>query len=112
MRRFVTAKTRVVPLAATSILRFGIDGSSSRIQFSNFKNLKCQLESGHFLVGQRKCGMVDKRRSRSFKSFVGNHVGEIQTGTDPRQWRFFPINKNPADSFARLELLEQANNEK
>ena len=40
-----------------------------------------------------------KGRSQSFKSFVANRVGEIQTETDPRQWRFVPTEKNPADLF-------------
>lgn len=46
-RRFVTAKTRVVPLAATSILRFGIDGSSIRTEDDgiNFKNQKKKRRS-------------------------------------------------------------------
>lgn len=56
-RRVVAAKTRVVSLAATSIPRFGIDGSSLRTEDDgiNFKNLKCQFESSHYLVGQHKC---------------------------------------------------------
>ena len=52
-------------------------------------------------------------RSRSFKPFVANRVGEIQTATDPKRWRYVPTNKNPADLLTRgLELSELIDNEK
>ena len=40
-------------------------------------------------------------RSRNFKPFVANRVGEIQTFTQPTQWRFVPTKVNPADILSR-----------
>ena len=40
-------------------------------------------------------------RSRKFKPFVANRVGEIQSLTDPEQWRHVPTKQNPADLLTR-----------
>ena len=40
-------------------------------------------------------------RSRIFKPFVANRVGEIQSLTNPKQWRFVPTRENPADFTTR-----------
>ena len=39
--------------------------------------------------------------SRDFKPFVANRVGEIQTSTNPEQWRYIPNGLNPADILSR-----------
>ena len=36
-------------------------------------------------------------RSRQLKPFVSNRVGEIQSHTNPDQWRHIPTKLNPAD---------------
>ena len=40
-------------------------------------------------------------RSREFKPFIANRVGEIQTSTRPEQWRYIPTAQNPADCVTR-----------
>ena len=42
-----------------------------------------------------------RRRSRNFKLFVANRVGEIQTSTQPTQWRQIPTKVNSADILSR-----------
>ena len=42
-----------------------------------------------------------KGRSRRFKPFVANQVGEIQSLTNPKQWHFVPTKENPADFTTR-----------
>ena len=40
-------------------------------------------------------------RSQIFKPFVARRAGEIQSLTNPKQWRFVPTNENPADFTTR-----------
>ena len=40
-------------------------------------------------------------RSRNFKPFVANRIGEIQTSTDPKQRRSVPTSVNSADMLSR-----------
>ena len=46
-----------------------------------------------------------------FKPFVATRVGEIQSHSNPDQWRYIPMNINPADHLARglkiSELIER-----
>ena len=44
--------------------------------------------------------------SRKFKPFVGNRVGEIQSLTQPAQWRYLLSKENPVDLVSReLDLV-------
>ena len=111
--RFVAAKSRVAPLAATSIpllelmaavLGLRMAGSISRV-------LNASLDQATFWSDIINVLWWVRGRSRSFKPFVANRVGEIQTATDPKQWRYVPTNKNPADLLTRgLKLSELTKN--
>ena len=101
--RFVAAKSRVAPMAAVLGLRMA--GSISRVFNASFDQATFWSDSMNVLWWIRG-------RSRSFKPFVANRVGEIQTATDPKQWRYVPTNKNPADLLTRgLKLSELTKNE-
>ena len=52
-------------------------------------------------------------RSRRFKPFVANRVGEIQSLTNPEQWRYVPTHENPADLITRgMRISDMAKEEK
>ena len=40
-------------------------------------------------------------RSREFKPFIANKIGEIQSRTNQEQWRYVPTSLNPANILSR-----------
>ena len=45
--------------------------------------------------------------SRNFKPFVSERIGEIQSDTDPSQWRHIPVEDNVADDLSRGITLNE-----
>ena len=101
--RFVAAKSRVAPPAATSTPRLELMAAvlGLRMAGSISTVLNASLDQATFWSDSMNVLWWIRGRSRSFKPFVANRVGEIQTATDPKQWRYVPNNKNPADLFTR-----------
>ena len=88
-----------------AVLGLRMAGSISRV-------LNASLDQATFWSDSMNVVWWIRGRSRSFKPFVANRVGEIQTATDPKQWRYVPTNKNPADLLTRgLKLSELTKNE-
>ena len=92
--RFVAAKSRVAPLAATSIPRLELMATvlGSRMAGSTSRVLNTSLDQATFWSDSMNVLWWTRGKSRSFKPFVANCAGEIQTVTDPRQWRYVPTN--------------------
>jgi len=52
-------------------------------------------------------------RSRRFKPFVAHRGGEVQSLTDPKQWRYVSTHQNPADVITRgMRISDMAKEEK
>ena len=100
---FVAAKSRVAPLAATSIPRLELMAAvlGLRMARSISRVLNASLDQATFWSDSMNVLWWIRGRSRSFKPFVANRVGEIQTETDPKQRRYVPTNKNPAELLTR-----------
>ena len=112
--RFFAAKSRVAPLAATRIPRLELMATvlGLRMAGSISRVLNASLDQATFWSDSMNVLLWIRGRSRSFKPFVANRVGEIQTVTDPKQWRYVSTNKNPADVLTRgLKLSELTKNE-
>ena len=101
--RLVAAKTRVAPLAATSIPRLELMAAilGLRLTESVSRVYSGGLGQAVFWSDSMNVLWWIRGRSRIFKPFVANRVGEIQSLTNPKQWRFVPTNENPADFTTR-----------
>ena len=102
---FVASKTRVAPLTVVSIPRLELmaaviglrlASTTSKVMEIPMKEVTFWSDSSNVLYWIR-----GRSRSRQFKPFVSNRVGEIQGVTDPSQWRHVPTKENPADVATR-----------
>ena len=99
----VAAKTRVSPNIATSIPRLemmcAIAGVRLTTRISEIFGVT--LNKSTFWSDSVIVLWWVRGRSRNFKPFVANRIGEIQTSTDPKQWRYVPTSVSPADMLSR-----------
>ena len=99
----VAAKTRVAPTIATSIPRLELMGAVIGVRLSTriARVLELRMSKAVFWSDSQNVLWWIHGHSRDFKPFVANRVGEIQTSTDPEQWRYIPTSLNPADILSR-----------
>ena len=103
MVQFVTAKSRVAPVTATSIPRLELMAAvlGTQLAVSSASALSIKMESVWFWSDSMDVLWWIRGKSRNFKTFVANRVGYIQQNSNPQQWRHVPTACNPADIVSR-----------
>ena len=99
----VAAKTRVAPSKALSIPRLELMAAVIGVRLSSKIASVMDLKMDQVVFWSDSVNVLwwVRGRSREFKPFVANRVGEIQSTTDPDQWRYVPTSVNPADILSR-----------
>ena len=101
--RLVMSKPKVTPLKAISVPRIELMAAIVGLQIADTasQNLGIPKEKRVFWSDSLDVLYWVRGRSRRFKLFASNRVGEVQTKTDPAQWVNIPIKANPADKLTR-----------
>ena len=107
----VAAKTKVAPSIAIRIPRLELMGAVVGVRLAKRIATVIGFPMGRatFWSDSENVLWWIKGRSRQFKPFVANKVGEIQSNTDPEQWRYVPTSMNPADILSRGIKIKELN---
>ena len=105
----IAAKTKVAPSIATSIPRLELMGAVVGVRLAKriATVIDFPIRRATFWSDSVNVLWWIRGRSRQFKPFVANRVGEIQSKTDPEQWRYVPTSMNPADILSRGMRTEE-----
>ncbi|XP_041456247.1 uncharacterized protein LOC121408709 [Lytechinus variegatus] len=101
--RFVLAKSRVAPLKKITVPRLELQAAvmAARVYTTVMKELRLQPESVIFMTDSMIALSWIRSEGRRFKPFVAARIGEIQSHTNPAQWKYVPGELNPADDVSR-----------
>lgn len=107
--RFLAAKSRVAPLKDLSIARLELQAavSAARLCKSIRSESRIKFEKVILFTDSQIVFVWIRSESRAFKPFVSVRVGEIQSNSDPWQWRHIPVEINIADDVSRGIQVEQ-----
>ena len=101
--KLVAAKSRVAPLKQLTVPRLELQAAvlASRLTKTIRKESTIQFKSVHFFTDSTITLAWIKGPSRAFKPFVSAGIGQIQSDSEPSQWRHIPGEVNVADDRSR-----------
>ena len=101
--KFIAAKPRIAPLKQLTIPRLELQGAvlASRLAKSIQEESRIPFKDVQFFTDSTITLAWIQSSSRSFKPFVSPRIGEIQSNTNPSQWKHIPSGDNVADDLSR-----------
>ena len=101
--KLIAAKSRVAPLKQLAIPRLELQATvlASRLVKTIQEELRIKFSDVMFFMDNTIVLAWIRSTSGSFKSFVSSRVGEIQSTSEPIQWRHIPGEFSVADDVSR-----------
>lgn len=107
--KLVAAKSRVAPLKQLTIPRLELQAAvmASRLAKTILEESRICFQDVIFFTDSAIVLAWIRSLSRNFKPFVSVRIGEIQSNSNPSQWRHLPSEDNVADDASRGIKVEE-----
>ena len=101
--QFVVGKSKVAPLKKLTTPCLELQGAvlATRLHKTISKESRWQFEKAILITDSMITLAWICNQARRFKLFISSRIGEIQTHTDPCQWKHVPGDQNVADDATR-----------
>ena len=109
--RFIAAKSRVAPLKELTIPRLELQSAvlASRLGKSILEESRLEFERVIYFTDSQIVLAWVRSHARNYKPFVSSRVGEIQSNSDPAEWRHINGDLNVADDVSRGVAVSELN---
>ena len=109
--RFIAAKSRVAPLKELTIPRLELQSAvlASRLGKSILEESRLEFERVIYFTDSQIVLAWIRSHARNYKPFVSSRVGEIQSNSDPAEWRHINGDLNVADDVSRGVAVSELN---
>ena len=109
--RFIAAKSRDAPLKELTIPRLELQSAvlASRLAKSILKESRLEFEKIIYFTDSQIVLAWIWSHARNYKPFVSSRVEEIQSNSDPAEWRHIDGDLNVADNFSRGVAVSELN---
>ena len=106
--RHVKTATKLAPLKTVSVCKLELNAGLLGARLAQFVQmaLKRRLDNRFFWTDSSTVRNWVRAVSSHYQVYVSHRIGEIQTLTEPQEWRFIPGRLNPADAATRSKLEE------
>ncbi|XP_045027086.1 uncharacterized protein LOC123470616 [Daphnia magna] len=108
--RFIKAVTKLAPLKTVSVCKLELNAGLLGARLARFveSSLTRKIAARRFWTDSSTVRNWVRALSGDYQIYVSNRIGEIQTLTDPSEWRFVSGVLNPADAATRSQLGDRA----
>ena len=109
--RFIAAKFRVAPLKELTIPRLELQSAvlASRLGKSILEESRLEFERVIYFTDSQIVLAWIRSHVRNYKPFVSSRAGEIQSNSDPAEWRHINGDLNVADDVSRGVAVSELN---
>jgi hypothetical protein len=107
--RHVKTVTKLAPLKTVSVCKLELNAGLMGARLAKFVQtaLKRKIDGRFFWTDSSTVRNWVRAVSSHYQVYVSHRIGEIQTLTEPDEWRFIPGRLNPADAATRSQLEEE-----
>ncbi|XP_045031054.1 uncharacterized protein LOC123473776 [Daphnia magna] len=106
----VKSATKLAPLKTVSVCKLELNAALMGARLARFVQgaLRRRFDARFFWTDSSTVRSWVRGTSSHYQVYVSHRIGEIQTMTEPGEWRYVPGRYNPADAATRSQLEEES----